>query len=252
MRAGWGPRGFGGVPRILCVVPLLVILGGCRVDTTVEARVHEAGGTVTARFVLDREAVAILGGAVGEGTQTSDLSQAGWEISPVEPVEGGGARIEVSKDFHRAEDLGVVIGELAGPTGPLRGFTLERRRSFADATYRVRGTADLGPGAVAVTGFANTPDLAARLRDAGVDPGSVQELLAGRAAEGFHFRLDVELPGKSTTFEVRPGAPQAIEVSSSVSDPTRPVLLAVAVLSGLIVVVRLRRTGTLGSFTCLP
>ena len=210
-------------------------------DAAVEARVHEAGGTVTARFTLDREAVAILGGAVAEGAQTSDLSQAGWEISPVEPVEGGGARVEVSKDFNRPEDLGVVIGELAGPTGPLQGFTLERRRSFVKATYRMRGTADLGPGATAATGFANAPDLEARLRDAGVDPGRVGELLAGRAADGFHFRLDVAVPGKSATFDVTPGAAQAIDVSSSISDRTRPALLAVAVLTGLIVLVRLRR-----------
>jgi hypothetical protein len=226
---------------MLCLVPFLVLLGGCRVDTTVEARVHESGGTVIARFVLDREAVAILGGAVGEGVQKSDLSQAGWEISPVEPVEGGGARVELSKDFSRPEDLGVVIGELAGPTGPLRGFKLERRRSFVKATYRLRGTADLGPGAAAVTGVGNAPNLDARLRDAGVDPDRVAELLAGRAAEGFHFRLDVDLPGKSQTFEVRPGAGQAIDLSSTVSDRTRPALLAVAVLTGLIVLVRLRR-----------
>ena len=231
MRAGWG----------LFFCPILVLLGGCRVDTTVEARVHESGGTVTARFVLDREAVAILGGAVGEGAQTSDLSRAGWEISPVEPVEGGGARAEVSKDFHRPGDLGVVIGELAGPRGPLRGFKLERRRSFGKATYRMQGSADLGPGVSAATGFANAPDLKARLRDAGVDPGRVEELLAGRAADGFHFRLDVALPGKSATFEVRPGTAQAIDLSSSVTDRTRPALLAVAVLTGLIVLVRLRR-----------
>ena len=210
-------------------------------DAAVEAHVHEAGGTVTARFTLDREAVAILGGAVGEGTQKSDLSEAGWEISPVEPVEGGGARVEVSKDFNRPEDLGVVIGELAGPRGPLQGFTLERRRSFGKATYRMRGTADLGPGSSAATGFANAPDLEARLRDAGVDPGRVGELLAGRAADGFHFRLDVDLPGKSATFDVRPGAAQSIDVSSSVSDRARPALLAVAVLTGLIALFRLRR-----------
>lgn len=228
---GWG----------LFLVPLLVVLGGCRVDTTVEARVHESGGTVTARFSLDREAVAILGGAVGEGAQTSDLSQAGWEISPVQPVEGGGARVAVSKDFHRPEDLGVLIGELSGPRGPLQRFRLERRRSFGKATYRVQGTADLGPGAAAATGFANAPDLEARLRDAGVDPGRVAELLAGRAADGFHFRLDVDLPGRAETFDVRPGAAQAIDITSSVSDRTRPALLAVSVLTGLIVLVRLRR-----------
>jgi hypothetical protein len=196
---------------------------------------------VTARFTLDREAVAILGGAVGEGAQTSDLSQAGWEISPVRPAEDGGARVEVSKDFHRAEDLGVVIGELAGPAGPLQGFRLERRRSFTKGTYRLRGTVDLGSGAAAATGFGNAPDLKARLRDAGLDPGRVEELLAGRAAEGLNVRLVVDLPGRTQTFDVRPGAPQAVDVSSSVTDRIRPVLLAVAVLSGLIVAVRLRR-----------
>lgn len=242
MRVGWG----------LFLVPLVVVLGGCRVDATVEARVHEAGGTVTARFTLDREAVAILGGAVGEGAQTSDLSQAGWEISPVQPAEGGGASVEVSKDFHRPEDLGVVIGELAGPTGPLQGFKLERRRSFAKSTYRVRGTADVGPGAAAATGFTNAPDLKARLRDAGVDPGRVEELLAGRAADGIHFRLDVALPGESATFEVRPGAAQAIDVSSSVSDRARPVLLVIAVVTGLIVLVRLRRGWSQGASPASP
>jgi hypothetical protein len=207
---------------------------------------------VTARFTLDPEALSILGGAVTEGAQTSDLSRAGWEISPVRPTEGGGAQVEVSKDFHRPEDLGVVIGELAGPAGPLKGFRLERRRSFTKATYRLRGTADLGPGAAAATGFANAPDLKPRLRDAGVDPGRVEELLAARAAEGLHFRLDVALPGNTASFEVKPGAAQAIDVSSSVSDKARPALLVVAVLTGLIVLARLRRRATLGSFTCLP
>jgi hypothetical protein len=236
VRAGWG----------LFLFPVLVVLGGCRVDATVEARVHEAGGTVTARFVLDREAVAVLGGAVGEGAQTSDLSQAGWEITPVKPTGDGGARVELSKDFHRPSDLGVVIGELAGPRGPLQGFRLERKRSFTKATFRLRGTADLGPGAAAATGFANAPDLKARLRDAGVDPGRVEELLAGRAADGLHFRLDVVLPGKDASFEVKPGAAQAVDLSSSVDDRRRPVLLVVALVSGVIVLFRLRRRATDG------
>ena len=101
-----------------------------------------------------------------------------------------------------------MIGELAGPAGPLRGFRLERRRSLTKGTYRLRGTADLGPGAAAATGFANAPDLKARLRDAGVDPGRVEELLAGRAAEGLHLRLVVDLPGRTPSFEVQPGSAQ--------------------------------------------
>jgi hypothetical protein len=231
-RAGWG----------LLVFAVLIVLGGCKVDATVEARVHGNGGIVTARFLLDREAVALLGGAVGEGAQTSDLQQAGWEFSPVRPTADGGAEVEASKAFSRPEDLAVVMGELAGPAGPLQGFRLDRRRRFTGATYRLQGTADVGTAAAAATGFANTPDLAARLRDAGVDPGRVAELLAGRAAEGFGFRLVVALPGRpEQAFEVRPGAPATVDLTSETSDRGRPVLLAVAVLSGLVVVLRLRR-----------
>ena len=230
MRAGWG-----------LLFSLLIVLGGCRVDATVEARVHEAGGTVTARFTLDREAVAILGGAVSEGAQTSDLSQAGWEISPVRPTDGGGAEVEAQQGVPPAAGSRRRDRRTGRARWAAAGLPLDRRRSLAKATYRLRGTADIGPGAAAATGFANVPELKARLRDAGVDPGRVEELLAGRAAEGFHVRLDVELPGRKASFEVRPGAAQTVDVSSSVSDRTRPVLLAAAVLSGLIVLVRLRR-----------
>jgi hypothetical protein len=66
--------------------------------------------------------------------------------------------------------------------------------------------------------------------------------LAGRAAEGFHLRLVVDLPGRVTQeFEVRPGAPATVDLSSETSDRARPVLLALSLLSGLIVLLRLRR-----------
>jgi hypothetical protein len=221
------------------VLPLL-LLGGCRVDATVEALVRGTGGTVTARFTLDREAVALLGGAVGEGAQTSDLTRAGWEITPVRETAGGAA-VEVSKAFHRPSDLAVVMAELAGPRGPLQGFRLDRRRSLFNIVYRLRGTAGAGAGGSAVTGFANTPDLSARLRDAGVDPERVEELLSGRAATGLGVRLVVALPEKTQTWTLEPGSPQPIDISSSVTERARPALLVVAVLSGLAVLVRLRR-----------
>ena len=230
--------------RLFVAAVVALSAGGCRVDATVEAQVHESGGKVTARFVLDREAVAVLGGAVGDGAQTSDLARAGWEISPVKPTDDGGARIELSKTFHRPQDFAAVMGELGGPAGPLRGFRLDRKRSFAKATYRVRGTADLGEGAAALTGFGNAPELNARLRDAGVDPGRVEALLAGRAADGLHVRLEVAVPGRTASFDVRPGEPQAVDVSSSVDDRARPVLLIVAVISGLWGLLRLRRRVT--------
>jgi hypothetical protein len=233
------------MPRRPLAVGLLLVallLGACRVDATVDIDVSEGGGEVTARFRLDREAVAILGGAVAEGAQTSDLQQAGWKISPVEAGPDGGAEIEARKEFNRPSDLGVVIAELAGPEGPLRGFRLDRDRSFLKARYRVRGTADLGPGGTAATGFTNSPDLPGRLRDAGVDPDRVAELLAGRAAGGFALRVVVELPGRTESWTLEPGsAPRPIDVASVVDERLRPSLLAVAVLLAAVVVFRLRR-----------
>ncbi|HET9772987.1 MAG TPA: hypothetical protein VFS16_18965, partial [Acidimicrobiia bacterium] len=184
----------------------------------------------------------ILGGAVAEGAQKSDLQETGWEISPVEKRPDGGAEVEARKGFSRASDLGVVITELAGPEGPLRGFRLDRDRSLLEARYRVRGTADLGPGGAAVTGVANSPDLPGRLRDAGVDPDRVAELLAGRAAEGFALRVVVDLPGRTESWTLEPGSPpRPIDVASAVDDRLRPSLLVVAVGLAAVVVFRLRR-----------
>lgn len=237
----------------LLVALTAILLGGCRVDATVEARVHEGGGgMVTARVVLDREALAVLGGPLTDGAQTSDLHQAGWTISPVRPTKDGGAEVELSKSFHRPGDLAIVVGELAGPQGPLRGFRLDRRRGWLKTSYRVRGTADLGPGAAAATGFANSPDLPARLRDAGVDPDRVAQLLAGRAADGLAVRLVVGVPGRTRSFTLRPGSPVTVDVGSSATDWARPILLAVALLGGATAVRRLRGRVTFGGFTRPP
>ena len=231
--------------RLVLALAAALMAGGCRVDATVEAEVHDSGGgTVTARFSLDREALAVLGAPLSDGAQTSDLHQAGWTVSPVRTRKDGGAQVELSKSFHRPGDLAVVVGELAGPGGPLRGFRLDRRHGWLRTSYRVRGTADLGPGAAAATGFANSPDLPARLRDAGVDPDRVARLLAGRAVDGLHVRLVVAVPGRSRSWTLQPGTPQPVDVAATAAAWGRPVLLAVALLGGATVVRRLRRRAT--------
>jgi len=224
---------------LLCCVLVAVVIGGCRVDATVEARVSGTGGAVTVRVALDRDAVAALGGSVTQGAQTSDLKQAGWDISPVRTTKGGGAEVDVSKDFHRPSDLGAVIGELSGPGGPLQHFSLVGHRSFLETSYRLRGTASLGPGAAAATGFGNTPDLAARLRDAGIDPDTVESLLAGRAADGLHLRLVVALPGATRSWTVEPGPPRPIDLSSKAVDWPRLALLLLGLVCALAALRRL-------------
>jgi hypothetical protein len=235
VRAGWG----------LLLLGVTVVTGGCRVDAFVDIDVASDGGAVTTRFVLDREAVALLGGKAAEAAHKSDLEQAGWEISPVEHQADGRAEIEATKQFHRAADLAVVVNELAGPAGPLRGFRLDRDGSLLKTRLRVSGTVDLGPGGRAASGLANSPELPARLRDAGVDPDRVQDLLAGRAADGLALHLGVTLPGASRSWTVEPGGPaRTVDLASSVDHRVRPALLVVAVALAGIVVWRTRRRST--------
>ena len=100
----------------------------------------------------------------------------------------------------------------------------------------------MGDSGGAAAGFANTADLPARLRDAGVAPERVEDLLAGRAVEGLNFRLVVNMPGRvAGSWVVEPGAPRTIDVASSVSHRARPGLLGVAVLAGFGTLFRLRR-----------
>lgn len=232
MRTGWGLL-------LLCGA---TILGGCRVDAFVDIDVSAAGGEVAVRFLLDEEAVALLGGKAAGAVEQRDLLEAGWEITPVEHQPGGRAEIRATKQFHRAGDLAVVVGELAGPAGPLRDFALDRDRSFLKTRYRVRGTVDLGAGGAPASGLANSPDLPARLRDAGVDPDRFGTLLAGRSAEGLRLQLDVELPGRSRQWTVEPGgAAQPVDLASSEDHRMRPALLVAALILAVAVLRRTRR-----------
>jgi hypothetical protein len=236
---------------------LVFLLAGCRVDTTVEARVHGRSGEVTACFALDQEALAVLGGDVdlATGAQVADLKKAGWIITGPRRPQAGGAVVEASKRFGRPEELATVVAELSGPAGPLQGFRLERRRSLTRARYRLSGVADLR-GGTAATGFENAAGLAGRVRAAGVDPKRLEELLASRAAEGFQLRIVVDLPGRDErAWDVPLGQRVEIEASSTAPDRARPALLALAAalaLSAAVVAVGRRRPLPSGYSAALP
>ena len=252
-RPGRGGRVSGAVIALF----LLSLIAGCRVDTTVEARVHGRSGEVTARFVLDPEALAVLGGDVdlAAGAQVADLKKAGWIITGPRRPPAGGAVVEASKRFERPEQLATVVAELSGPAGPLQGFRLERRRSLTRARYHLSGVADLRGGAAA-TGFENAAGLAERVRAAGVDPKRLEELLASRAAEGFRLRIVVDLPGRDEqAWDVPLGQRVEIEASSTATDRARPALLALAAalaLSAAVVAVGRRRALPPGYSAALP
>jgi hypothetical protein len=221
-------------PAAALSLAVLLVGAGCRVEATVETLVEGRSGVVRARFELDRDAVEALGGDLSEGAQVEDLRQAGWSISGPHPSGGGGVVVEASKRFGHPADLGRVMAELSGPGGPARDFHLSRSRAFGGARYRLRGSIDLGGGAL--TGFPNAPDLARRLQGAGIDPVRLEELLRSRAEEGFALRLRVVLPGKGRGEGIRqvpPGQRVDVVASSYAPTPLRPALLAVAAVAAL-------------------
>ncbi|MGH9036242.1 MAG: hypothetical protein ACRD0O_10800, partial [Acidimicrobiia bacterium] len=174
---------------------------------------------------------SILGGpqVIAGGAQVADLRRAGWDVAGPRAAGAGGAVIEASKRFDRPADLGRVVDELAGPTGPLSGFRLERDRGLTRVRYRLSGEIDLGRSGDALTGFGNDPDLARRLEAAGVDAGRVAELLAQRADEGFRLAVVVDLPGEDPVrFEGRPEGGVEVRAAATQPDRARPLLLVAA------------------------
>ena len=93
-------------------------------DATVTVQVHDDGsGTVTARLVLDPEAVRAAETSVvklEDAVRLGDLEAAGWETSGWERREERRREDRSGKDFDRAEDAAEVVDELNGPDGPLQ------------------------------------------------------------------------------------------------------------------------------------
>ncbi len=232
----------------LGLLVLVLAVAGCRVDATVETRVEGRGGVVSARFDLDREAVAILGGrdTLADGAQVTDLRRAGWTIGRPRESADGGARVSVSKRFERPEDLATVVAELSGPEGPLSDFRLVRHRRFASTRYQLSGRADLRNGAGA-TGFGNAGGLAERLKDAGVNPVRVEELLTARAVEGFGLRVVADLPGDGDPVakDVPFGEMVELVATAQTADRARPVLLVIAAVLAAWTLALLRADGRL-------
>lgn len=215
----------------LLLVAFLVVFGAaCEVDATVTVQVHDDGsGTVSARLVLDPEAVQAAETSVvklEDAVRLGDLEDAGWESSGWQRQKNGGATIEVSKDFERAEDAAEVIAELNGPDGPLRDIEVERDVSTFRTQWSFSGVADLDD---LETGIEGDPELIARLTAERVDPAVLDEQLLARVKAGFRLTVVASLPDSDDQeFPVPPGTSVEMSESSSQSATGRMVLFAVA------------------------
>lgn len=128
------------------LVLALLVLTGCRVDTTVQVDVADDGsGTVTVEVILDQEAADRIPD-LAEQLRVRDLRRTGWAVTGPEPVDGGGVVLNATKPFGDPDQLAVVLDEIGGNRGPILDPALQRGRSFATTTYDFTGTLDLSRG----------------------------------------------------------------------------------------------------------
>jgi hypothetical protein len=225
--------------RLLVVVVACLLLAGCKVDTTLTIDVNDDGsGTVRVRVALDAEAVKNAeagGGALEDRVRLGDLEAAGWTVSPWRRAPDGSATVSLRKRFENASGLAGVVAELSGKDGPLRGVTLERDQGFLSTDYKVTGEADLTR---LTAGVANDPELVAQLTGQRVDLAQIDQRLAQQINDAFRLRVRLVFPGGDVTeVEPEPGKKVSLATSATQLDLTRALLLAGAVVLGVLGVV---------------
>src|SRR6266480_3714478 len=215
--------------RLLVVVASCLLLAGCKIDTTLTIDVHDnGGGSVRIRVALDADAVQNAqagGGRLEDRVRLGDLQAAGWTVSPWRRAPDGSATVSLRKDFANAGELAGVVAELSGKDGPLRGVTLERSRGLLSTDYKVKGEADLSR---LTAGVANDPDVVAQ----------IDQRLAQEISNAFRLRIRFVFPGGDVTqVEPKPGKKVSLATTTTQFDTTRALLLAGAVVLGVLGVV---------------
>jgi hypothetical protein len=217
---------------LLVVAALALVASGCKVDATVSVDVHDDGsGVVTLRARLDADAVqaAQAGGAkLEDRVRLSDLTSAGWSVSPWRRAADGSATLVISKRFQRPEQVAGIIRELSGTDGPLRDVTATRDRGLLTTDYRVTGGLDL---AAAQTGIRDDQDLVRRLTAQSVDVAGLDQSLLAEVRQSLALRLAVTLPGGGhDVVTALPSKRVAVDESTSPLDLRRVALFVAALV----------------------
>lgn len=176
--------------RALVAVLAGLLVAGCQVRTELNVTVEEDGsGTVELAVALDEDALSRRPDVLEE-LDLSDLADTGWEIVGPEEEVDGWTWLRASHEFGTPEELGVLVGEVAGERGPLRDVELRRSDAFAETRYDFSGTVDFTAGAGAL---ADDPELAEALEAQPIE--LLEERLGAAVDEMIEVHVAVRLPG---------------------------------------------------------
>lgn len=225
-------------PTLVCLL-LVVVLGACQVRTTVTVDVAADGsGTVEVAVSLDEEALAQIPDADGDGAagpgdlsalvRVEDLDAAGWAVTDPRASGEGGASLSASRAFGTPEEADRILGELTGPSGPLRDLHVTRTESFGRTELGFSGTADLSGGLEAF----GDGGLAAALEGEplGADAAAIEASIGQPLADAFAVEIRSRLDGDEAAWAPRLGdGPVDMAAASTRYDVPVLVLSAVAV-----------------------
>jgi hypothetical protein len=224
--------------RIALPLLLVLVVAGCKVDTTVTVDMHDDGsGVVHVDATLDPSAVQaaeVGGGKLQDRVRLGDLESAGWTVGPWRRKADGSASIRLSKSFDTPEDVSTIIDEISGTVGPLQHVTAVRDRGALATRYRLSGDIDLTK---LHTGIASDSDLVGRLTGQQIDVAALDAALAQQLQDAVSVHVVARLPGRTTSVRGEPGKNVAFSAQSKVLDTRRIVLLVIAAILLLVAVV---------------
>lgn len=230
--------------RTLSLLLVTVTAAACQLTTEVNVAVEADGsGTVEVGVGLDDDALSRRPDVLDE-LALGDLVDAGWVVTGPAKESDDLTWIRASHGFASPDEVGDLVDQIAGVDGPFRDFAVERDVGFAETRYRFSGTVDFTGG---IEGAVADPELAEAL---GGEPIELLEERLGDTVDRLvAVQVAVRLPGdvdSNATTRANNGAvwrpsvlePEPLELvaTSTVRRNERYVWLAVAVVSGLALV----------------
>ena len=178
--------------RRALIVIAVMLLSGCKVDTTIDISMHSDGsGDITLTAIADSEVVAKAPG-LAEDLRFDDAESAGWTVTGPTEVDGGGLQVVLTHDFANPEEATALLQSINGSGGPLHNVVLGRTISESGTTITMVGSLRVD----GLTAFAD-PDVLAAI---GATPYAEEIAAAGQSptqAVGITFRAS--MPGKINT-----------------------------------------------------
>ena len=129
--------------RVLLIVGVLLVVGGCRMDIALDIDVEPDGtGTITLQLDVDAEVVERVP-TVADELALDDVVAAGWVVDGPTPNDEGGLRLVLTHRFESDREATNLLRSLGGP---FKDMEMQRTTTGDEVTTQVGGRIGLTEG----------------------------------------------------------------------------------------------------------